>query len=81
MGMQEVADIIGVPQFYIQETVLEHIGDGNVRLAGCILQRGILVPQYYSVMSYRAMIRCGSKAVLAAQNVMMDIGDTVGAHH
>lgn len=61
-----VADIIGVPVFFIQETILENLGDGTVRVTGCMLQKGLYIPQYYSVMSCATLRRCAGKNALMA---------------
>lgn len=39
-----LADVTGLPVYYMDTAVAEHAGDGNVRVLNCITRNGILIP-------------------------------------
>lgn len=39
-----LADITGLPVYYMDTAVAEHAGDGNVRVWNCITRNNVLIP-------------------------------------
>lgn len=86
MGVLDVKpatlDVIGVPVFFIQDTILENLGDGTVRIAGCILQNGLYIPQYFTIMTYATLRRCaGKNALMASELIDVTVSEESRQHH
>ena|ERR1700740_576368 len=76
-----VADVVGVPVFFIQDTVLENLGDGTVRVTGCMVQNGIFIPQYCVIMSHSTLRRCsGKNALMAGELIEMAMNEDLVRH-
>jgi hypothetical protein len=58
-----IVDAYGVPGYFATEFISEPIGEGCIRIYGCILQRGVLVPQYYVNAPHQCILR-GAQTVL-----------------
>lgn len=63
----ELADVIGLPTYFIDTSIPEDAGNGNVRLIGCVTRNGVLIPQYQSVMHSTRLIVAGRALALRAQ--------------
>ncbi len=65
-----LAEVLGVPTFFVTEIITESAGGGCVRLYGCIRQRGLLIPQYQAIFPAAAMIASAKAAAEGAVSVL-----------
>lgn len=68
-----VVDAFGVPGYFATEFISEPIGEGCIRIYGCILQRGIFVPQYYVNAPHQCILRGAATSLETAVAISLQI--------
>lgn len=71
-----MADLCGVPQFFVTVMRGEDAGDGCARLYGCIKQGHILMPQYSVVLPVPRLLMAASFAADLARKILKGDGST-----
>lgn len=66
---KQLADMIGVPEFFMTTVVTEAAGGGCVRVYNCIERSGLLIPQCTVVMPATALIIAAKKVQAAAAEI------------
>lgn len=66
MGMHDreplVADVTGLPTFYVTDVVREDAGNGNARIWNCTVRSGILIPQCEIIIPAQRLFLIGHAA-------------------
>lgn len=65
----QLAEMIGVPEFFMTTVVTEAAGGGCVRVYNCIERHGLLIPQCTVVMPATALIIAAKKVQAAASEI------------
>jgi hypothetical protein len=67
MSLPNIADVIGLPVYYIDTAIPEDAGNGNVRIINCVTRHGVLIPQYECIIHSTRLIVAGRAVSMKAQ--------------
>ncbi len=76
-----VAEVVGLPVFYVDTAISEAAGNGMVRVINCQTRNGILIPQFEVYIHAIRLVMAGRAVADAAQSVFNSEMMVSGARH
>lgn len=80
MGIS-IAEVTGLPVYYVDTAVPESAGDGNMRVINCITRHGVLIPQFEVVIHPTRLIIAARNVTAFAESLFNQEMMAIGARH
>lgn len=81
MGMPVLAEVIGLPVYWIDSVVPEDAGNGVVRVINCVTRNGVLIPQFEALIHSTNLILAARVVSDCARAVCCSDVLVAGARH
>jgi hypothetical protein len=81
MGMPVLAEVIGLPVYWIDSVIPEDAGNGVVRVINCVTRNGVLIPQFEALIHSTRLIIAARTVTDCAVGVCSSDMLVVGPRH
>jgi hypothetical protein len=81
MSLPALAEVIGLPTYWVDSVVPEDAGNGVVRIINCVTRNGVLIPQFETLIHSTRLITAARAVTDYARSVCSGEMMAVGARH